>query len=73
MLKLSGGLTRGHRDLSFSLQEDLAIVIHGWQHALLEEDDVLLVQAKVVTLGEEVLSGPHGPAASHDVPEGSTE
>lgn len=48
MLKLLGGLTRGHRDLPFSLQDDLASVVHGWQHALLKEDDVFLVQAKIV-------------------------
>lgn len=73
MPKLLGGLTRGHGDLSFSLQDDLAFVVHGWQHALLEEDDVLLVQAKVVMFRKELLSGLHGPAARHDVPEGSTE
>lgn len=48
MLKLLGGLTRGHRDLPFSLQDDLSSVVHGWQHALLKEDDVFLVQAKIV-------------------------
>lgn len=73
MLKLLGGLTRGHGDLSFSLQDDLASVVHGWQHSLLKEDDFLLVQTKIVVFWEEVLGGLHCPAASHDVPEGSTQ
>lgn len=48
MLKLLDGLTRGHRDFSFSLQDDLACVVHGRQHALLKEDDVLPIQTKIV-------------------------
>lgn len=46
--KLLGGLTRGHGDLPFPLQDDLAPVVHGRQHALLKKNDVLLVQAKIV-------------------------
>lgn len=42
-LENAGGLTRCHGELPFALQDDLAIVIHGRKHSLLEEDDVLLV------------------------------
>lgn len=66
------GLTGGHGELSFSLQDDLASVVHGWKHALLEENDVVLVQAEVIMSQEEVLSGLHCPATGHDVPEGNT-
>lgn len=41
-------LTGGHGEFSFSLQDDLASIIHGWQHALLKEYNVLFVQAKKV-------------------------
>lgn len=66
------GLTWCHGELPLALQDDLAVVIHGRKHPLLEEDDILLVQAKVVMPREEVLGGLHRPAAGHDVPEGST-
>lgn len=45
---LHRGLTGGHGQLSFALQDDLALVVHGWKHPLLKEDYVLFVQAKIV-------------------------
>jgi len=65
-------LTGGHGELPLALQDELALVVHGGQHALLEEDDVVLLQAKVVVLREVLLGGRHRPTAGHDVPEGNT-
>lgn len=67
------GRTWSHGGLSFALQDDLAVVVHGRQHALLKEDHAVLLQTKVVMFGEKILCGFHCPAARHDVPEGNTE
>lgn len=67
------GHTRGHGELPLALQNDLAIVVHCWQHALLKEEDAVLVQSKVAMLCKEILCGFHRSATGHDVPEGHTE
>lgn len=59
-----------HGNLALLLQQDLPVEAQGGQHALLEEDDVLLLQAEVAVLLEELLGGFHGPPARHDVPAG---
>lgn len=60
--------TWGHCQLGFALQDDLAVVVYGRQHALLEEDHVVFAQPKVALAQKELFSRLHGPAACHDVP-----
>lgn len=59
-----------HRQLPLGLQDDFATVVHGWKHALLEEYHILLAQAKVVVLGEELFGRLHCSPTGHNVPGG---
>ncbi|KAI6761286.1 hypothetical protein HG531_001839 [Fusarium graminearum] len=58
---------RSNSNLALGLEENLAIVGDARQNTLLEDLDVLLAQAKVVVLLEELLGGTASRAASHDL------
>lgn len=58
----------GNSDSRFGLEDDLAFVGDAWEYTLLEKNDVLRLEAEVVVLLEEFLSGAAGRTRGHDVP-----
>lgn len=61
-------VTWSHGEFAFAFEYDLAAEVHGRKHALLEENDVLFLQAKVLVFAKELLSGLHRSATCHNVP-----